>query len=119
MNIRDIIGAAIEAIHEVHRADFAIEVIQFRSDVWDGILEYHKERGGGKPTDDRFEFCGISTERKELMENAFRIVTFGTDLGGVINHEIVTESETTFTYSIVTPIRDPFITEDIFKEDVL
>lgn len=114
MNIKDVMEAAIEAIHAVHELGLAIETIQFRSDVWDGILDSHKKRGLGHPTDDRFQFCGISTERKELMQNAFRIVTFGTELGGVVNHEIITEAENTFTYSIVTPIENPF-GRDIFK----
>lgn len=105
MNTKDVIGAAIEAIRAVHEVNLAIEVIQFRSDVWDELVECDKERG-------RWEFCGLRAERKELLQNAFRIVTFGTELGGVVNHEIITEAENTFTYSVVTPIGFP---RDIFN----
>ncbi|QFR56454.1 hypothetical protein 049ML003_71 [Bacillus phage 049ML003] len=114
MNIKDVMEAAIEAIRAVHEVNLAIEVIQLRSDVWDELVEYHKERGMPEPPGNRWEFCGIRAERKELMQNAFRIVTFGTELGGVVQHEIVTGTETTVTYSIVTPIENPF-GRDIFN----
>lgn len=115
MNIKDVMEAAIEAIRAVHEVNLAIEVIQFRSDVWDELVEYHKGMGIPEPLEplgNRREFCGIRAERKELMQNSFRIVTFGTELGGVVNHEIITEAENTFTYSVVTPIGFP---RDIFN----
>ncbi|MCX4077521.1 hypothetical protein OQZ55_15090 [Bacillus subtilis] len=104
MNIQNIQAAAIDAINSILNRGLEVEVIQFRGDVWDEIVEYHKKMGIREPSGHRWEFCGRRAEKKELMPyTTFRVVTESSNNCGMAFHEVLTNDNHTFVYSVFTP----------------
>lgn len=72
MDIQKIQSAAIKVINSIRNRGLEVDVIQFRDDVWDAIVEDNKRIGFRKESNP--EFAGCKAERQELSTLfAFRI----------------------------------------------
>ncbi|WP_406842626.1 hypothetical protein [Bacillus velezensis] len=100
MNIQNIQAAAVETINSVRKRGLEVDVIQFRDDVWDAIVEDNKRIGFRNESNPKF--AGCKAESQELLTLfAFRIIAAGAYKGGI--HEIDIIDGTNDIYSLVTP----------------
>ncbi|AUS15142.1 MULTISPECIES: hypothetical protein [Bacillus] len=100
MDIQKIQSAAIKVINSIRNRGFEVDVIQFRGDVWDAIVEDNKRIGFRNESNPKF--AGCKAESQELLTLfAFRIIAAGAYKGGI--HEIDIIDGTNDIYSLVTP----------------
>ncbi|MFB3901754.1 hypothetical protein [Bacillus amyloliquefaciens] len=101
MDIQKIQSSAIEAINSIRNRGLEVDVIQFRDDVWDAIVEVNKRigvQGGPNP-----EFAGCKAEKQELLTLfAFRIIAAGAYNVRIHENDIIEGTDD--LYSVVTPI---------------
>ncbi|MED2910953.1 hypothetical protein [Bacillus velezensis] len=71
MDIKKIQWAAIKVINSIRNQGLEVDVIQFRDDVWDAIVENNKRIGFRNESNP--EFAGCKAERQESLTLAFRI----------------------------------------------
>ncbi|MEH6862805.1 hypothetical protein [Bacillus velezensis] len=91
MDLQKIQWAAIKVINSIRNRGLEVDVIQFRDDVWDAIVENNKRIGFRNEPNPKF--AGCKAERQESLTLAFRITASWTHKDAIRELDVVDLNE--------------------------